>query len=356
MLLNAIYGNGWTVDPRFELSGYFHFLDGVYRVDEHLILHGVNSVVNFHRLLSIVILSFNRKGDLESNIPLILQFSEAADWEVVVVDNGSTDGSVEFLKSSASGRSNVHLILNSGNLGVAGGRNAGWEKSSGDFILNIDDDAFVDFDGICSMLQFMLDHPEVGVISPKIIHRITLASQCDHGSVPVEISNFHGACHLVRRSVYSAVGGIDDLCSFGGEELDYSIRVRNAGFNVLYAPVAVAVHNNFHRIGSEGVWRRRQWVFNYTRVLFKNFPVSMAAVYSSRLLVSHIFSAIKARMVVSGLSLLLSCWRGVFSGFKARSVASKQVCEFYRNPELRPDLGNVSIARKVYWKYSNGYW
>ncbi|HEY1070152.1 MAG TPA: glycosyltransferase [Thermomonas sp.] len=297
--------------------------------------------------LSVVILSFNRIEELKVNIPVIFEFSREMGWEVIVVDNGSSDGSVEFLRAVVSGLDYVHLVTNHENLGVAGGRNVGWAKAAGCLILNIDDDAFVDLDDIRAMLEFMERNPSIGIMSPRIVHRQSLAPQCDHGSAPVRISNFHGACHLLRREVYSVVGEIDPSCSFGGEELDYSLRARNAGFDVYYAPVATAVHNNHQRAGDEGLWRRRQWVFNYTRVLSKNFPFFMALLFSARLLASQLFSALKLFGVLSSLSLVFSYFSGLISGFRRRSVVSRSVLDLYRNPSLRPDFGNVPLLEKI---------
>lgn len=305
--------------------------------------------------LSIVVLSFNRKEELEANIPAMCEMVASAGWELIVVDNGSTDGSIEYLRSIEGPAGRFFLLESGANLGVAGGRNLGWARASGDFILNIDDDAFICFDDVCALLDFMRENRDVGIASPRVVHKMTRAAQCDHGSDLVKISNFHGACHIVRRDVYSEVGGLDELCSFGGEELDYSIRVRNAGFEVVYIPGSVAEHNNFQRAGSEGDRRRISWVWNFSRVLFKNFPVSMAAVFSVRLAFMHFIYMLRALKFALAVRLLVACFSGCLRGFSGRSIASPDVLRFYASHQLRPDYGNVPIAVKIFRSLSSRF-
>lgn len=298
--------------------------------------------------VSVVTLSFNRKDELLNNLPNLCKVSAQAGFELIVVDNASTDGSIAFLRELIVVYPSLRLVLNDENMGVARGRNIGWRLASKKYILNIDDDLHIDETGIYGLLKMARENCRAGVISPRIIHAITHEKQCDHGEKNCQISNYHGACHIVRADVFHQVGDIDPECSFGGEELDYSIRVRAAGFDVIYSPAVTVKHNSLARVGVEGVWRRRQWVYNFTRVFFKHFPFWRAAILSGRYALSHIISGRKKFGITFAITLIPFVVRGATTGRIQYQCIPVWVREFYANPELRPEYGNVSLISKIF--------
>lgn len=297
--------------------------------------------------LSVVVLSYNRIDELRKNLPKLCKSSIANGFELIVVDNSSGDGSREFLEGLAIEYSCLKLICNDSNLGVAGGRNAGWRNATRDFILNIDDDTWVEEHDLFNLLDVAKSNSKVGVISPRIIHAISNESQCDHGADRCQISNFHGACHIVKKQAYLEVGEIDSGCSFGGEELDYSIRMRNAGFDVIYYPDVTVKHNSFVRKGADGAWRRRQWIYNFTRVFFKHFPFLRASVLALRYMASHMLSGLKSEGLVFCISLISPFVRGVIHGRQQYHPLVREVTTFYNNTKLRPEFGNVPFWKKI---------
>src|SRR5690606_12920646 len=105
--------------------------------------------------------------------------------------NASTDGSAEMIAEVLAGRSNARSIANDANLGVAGGRNTGWCTASRNFILNIDDDTLITADAVAAMLSAMDQRPELGIVSPRILHAATGAEQFSFDSPGYRPSNFH---------------------------------------------------------------------------------------------------------------------------------------------------------------------
>jgi GT2 family glycosyltransferase len=297
--------------------------------------------------LSVVVLSYNRLGELRTNLPLLCETSAKTGFELIIVDNASCDGSREFLSFLKQRFLDLKVVLNEENLGVAAGRNLGWHLASRDFILNIDDDTRCNEHAMRSLLRIAKANPRIGVISPRIVHALTLSPQCDYGEEEYRFANFHGACHLVRADAFRKVGGIDPLCSFGGEELDYSIRLRAEGYDAIYTPTVTVGHNNFARTGTEGQWRRRQWVYNFSRVFFKHFPLNVASMFCLRYCISHIVSAASQSGLFFAISLLGAAIRGAFDGRKRYRVIPKTVLKFYVNSSLRPEFGNVSLFEKV---------
>ena len=297
--------------------------------------------------VSIVVLSYNRKDALEPNLAGLLQMVDQNGCELVVVDNASTDGSVEMIRGAAASRSDVIALLNDRNLGVADGRNAGWRVAGRDFVLTIDDDTFVTADAVRSMLSTFQSSLDIGIVTPVIIDARTKSKLYGYGDLEFSIGNFQGGCHMLRRSLLEKVGFNDEACTFGGEELDLSIRARVAGYDVVYTPRATVLHDGRVRQGKEGSDRRARWLYNFVRVHHKHFPLAAALPLSSRYLLSHLVTGLRANGPGSVPMLLVAAWRGMRDGRRQHVPVPPGVVRFYTNPTLRPDLGNEPLWHKL---------
>lgn len=305
--------------------------------------------------LSVVILSYNRIDELKKSLNEHCYDSLAYGYELIVVDNNSVDGSRELITEYNGKYSNLVYVLNDNNLGVAGGRNSGYAKASGEFVLSIDEDAHIKLVDILTLKNLLTSMPDVGIMSPKIVHGTTGEHQNPHGNLMCEVGNFHGACYMFRRSLIDEVGYLDGLCSFGGEELEYSIRTRSYGYSILYIPDVEVKHNNFNRTGKIGNDRLCQWLYNFVRIFFKFFPITNAILFTIRYFFSYVLTCL-----VSGNALVIPriSWAvvaGVINGLCSRTLISKSVTDFYMNPLLRPDIGNVPITYKIIRKIRTFY-
>lgn len=297
--------------------------------------------------ISIVVLSFNRRNTLGRNLIALAQMVEETGCELIVVDNASTDGSPEMIADILSGKTNTHFILNNSNLGVAGGRNTGWREATRDFILNIDDDISLSAHDALQMASVLQSSNDIGIVGPRILDFDTGSVQYSYGSIELELANFQGACHMIRRDVACKVGFNDEGCSFGGEELDLAIRVRAAGYKVIFTPDAAVLHDHQIRTGHEAKGRRKRWVYNFTRVFYKHFPLRAALPFSLRYLLSHVVSGVRAFGPGFGLTLTRAALRGCRDGRRQHKPVPPHVVRFYRNPDLRPEFGNRPLWRKL---------
>ncbi len=126
--------------------------------------------------LSVVILNYNVKSFLEQALRSTLAAMEGLDGEIFVVDNASTDGSVEMVRASFP---QVHLIANEQNVGFAKGNNVALVKCQGRTILLLNPDTVVHRDTLRIMLDFMDRHPEAGAAGCKILNPdFTLQPAC----------------------------------------------------------------------------------------------------------------------------------------------------------------------------------
>jgi N-acetylglucosaminyl-diphospho-decaprenol L-rhamnosyltransferase len=192
--------------------------------------------------------------------------------ETIVVDHGSTDGTVELVLRRFPG---VRLVEQE-NRGLAAGWNTGIRSSAGRYVFILNADAWVVGDGLTRLVEFADAHAEAAVVGPKLLNpdgslqrsvrafptRWRLATEYlflrklaprsrllndfygggfDHDSVR-EAEFLMGAAMLVRREAIDAVGLLDEDFFLFSEETDWCYRFRAAGWNVLFFPGAEVVH------------------------------------------------------------------------------------------------------------------
>lgn len=212
----------------------------------------------------IIVLNWNGKEDTS----LCLKSIEEAhfDGEVVIVDNGSTDGSQEYFKTHFS---KATLIETGENLGYAGGNNVGIEyglKKGYPYFLILNNDTTVDPHIINNFLKTAAAHPEGGIFGGKIylmedrtrfdhfggmwdkrrIHlNMTGFREVDDGKsweAPFPLDYVTGAALFVRREVFETIGLMDPRYFLYWEETDFCFHARKAGFHILTAPQAILWH------------------------------------------------------------------------------------------------------------------
>jgi len=192
--------------------------------------------------------------------------------DVIVVDHGSTDGTLELVRQSFP---DVELVEQE-NLGMGGGNNAGMRLASGRYWFLLNSDAWVVGDGIERLVSFADAHPEAAVVGPRLLNtdgtlqrsaraeptvwRLTTEyagvrklapgssllnplylGGFDHRSVR-EVDWLSGAALLVRGAAADEVGLFDESFFMFSEEVDWLTRFRRAGWTVLFYPGAEVVH------------------------------------------------------------------------------------------------------------------
>lgn len=249
--------------------------------------------------LSIIILSYNTEELLRRCLDSLGQESEKmGKWkeEIIVVDNNSSDGSVEMIRAikpkMESRRISFSLIESKKNLGFAGGNNLGLKKAKGKFILFLNSDTEIFPGGLEEALNFMASDKKVGAMTPKtMLFSGKMDPDCHRGfptpwasltyfcglerllpksrlfgqyhkfyedlNKPHEIDAGFGTFMTIRREVYEQVGGWDEEYFFYGEDLDYFYRIKQVGWKVMFYPKPLLKH---HKGGSSGLRRESQKV------------------------------------------------------------------------------------------------
>jgi hypothetical protein len=211
--------------------------------------------------LSIVIVSFNAAEDLARCLGSLLAAPPAAPHEIVVVDNGSTDASVETAQRFAT----VRVVALESNLGFARANNAGIRASAGANLLLLNSDTIVPPGAVDTLLAELDRDPAVAVVGPRLVdgsgraelsfgRMITPLNEwrqkriARSGDVDALTRRRHhpdwvsGACLLVRRADAEAVGGLDERFFMYTEDVDFCASIRARGRRVLFTPAAEVVH------------------------------------------------------------------------------------------------------------------
>jgi GT2 family glycosyltransferase len=237
--------------------------------------------------LSVVIISRDDRDYLRRCLNALSALDKEA-VEIILVDNASTDGTVEMVRDRFP---RVRLTVNRRNLGVARARNQAVALARGDFFLILDSDTAPREGAVESLLEFIKSRPEAGLVAPRLVdpdgntqltcrffptlwttvcrrldrfaffrRQPALAEQMmsgwDHGSVR-EVQYVIGACQLIRREAWDNAGPLDERIFFGPEDIDFCIALGRAGWRIIYYPRAVVEHAEKRH--TKGFFRFSHW-------------------------------------------------------------------------------------------------
>ena len=210
--------------------------------------------------VSIIIPTFNRLELTRACLNAVRANTPAADFELVVVDNASTDGTPDFLAAEQkAGR--LTAICNAHNGGFARACNQGAAAARGEVLLFLNNDTQVT-DGWLAALVAAVSPANVGVVGAKLLYANGTIQHAgiefmeglpDHpyrhapGNAPAanqfrELDMVTGACFMIHRRLFRQVAGFDEVYRNGVEDIDLCLRVRAAGFKVVYEPKAAVFH------------------------------------------------------------------------------------------------------------------
>ena len=211
--------------------------------------------------VSLIVLNWNGKHHLERCLPSLQALSYPA-YEIIVVDNGSTDGSVDYV---ARAYPDVRLVETGFNLGYAGGMNVGIAHSKADVVILLNNDIIVPPHWLGAFMTGLETDPRVGIAGCKLFFSDGVTLQHTGGWVtfPRGVSGHYGyrepdtgtyetladmeyvtgAAMAIRRPVLDEIGLLDaDFFPIYYEDVDISFRAREAGWRVLYVPGASLIH------------------------------------------------------------------------------------------------------------------
>lgn len=224
--------------------------------------------------LSVVIVNYNTKKLTIDCIQSVLKSKLNFQYDIFVVDNASSDGSVEQIKSEFP---NVHVISNKENVGFSKANNQAIKACSSRYVLLLNSDTIVNENTLDEMIRYMDEETNVGAVGCEVnLPDGTLDKACHRGFPTPEASlyymiglakkipnsskynsyhksymNMHevhdidclvGAFMMVRREAFEQVGLLDEEFFMYGEDIDWCYRIKEAGWRIVYNPTVSIVH------------------------------------------------------------------------------------------------------------------
>lgn len=223
--------------------------------------------------VSVVIVNWNTRDLLKQALESLYRETHDITFEVIVVDNGSSDGTTEYLQKVWQ---RVKVVALQENLGFGVANNIGFKEASGRYILVLNSDTIVLHSTLFGMVSFLDTHPKAGCVGCRHINPDgTLQGSMDsfpslfkdflcysdlyrlpvllpllqntypywsNHSKTCKVDWVNGSCMMVRREVIEKVGGFDDGCFMYAEELDWCYRMKNAGWEVYFTPESEIIH------------------------------------------------------------------------------------------------------------------
>jgi GT2 family glycosyltransferase len=223
--------------------------------------------------LSIVILSFNSSRHIEKCLSHVFESLKCVNnkAEVFVVENGSSDGSLEIVDGFHKQFPEILKVITfERNTGTTYSRNAALKQAKGDFILVLDSDAYITADAISMLTNYLTKKPNVGMAVPRLFYGsgnyqiscdefptlwvkakrfLFLKKMEEKGDAlisvdkPTDVDYAISACWMLSRRCFESVGLLDEKFFYSPEDVDYCLRVWKAGFVISYVPSVSVVHD-----------------------------------------------------------------------------------------------------------------
>jgi len=310
--------------------------------------------------LAIIIVNWNGGELLQRCLNSINNFPPSVPYEVIVVDNASTDGSREWLESQSSA---LRLISNHDNLGFGQANNIAFKETDQPLLFLLNSDAEVQAGTIDTLIETIKSDPQFGVVGPRLhnpdgtlqasvwrnpptpfetlanafqLYRLMPKRMCgdlllgyhwDH-TQRRSAALLSGAALMVRRDVINAVGGFDERFHMYGEDTEWCLRIVRGGWLMMFEPKAVVVHHS----GGSAV---KRWTdLEKRREVYISFFRFQRLSLSRSLAIANLI----AGCLASSTQLL---WR--FLGRQPRDEA-RMVLSLYMN-ELKQTVGS-SLRRR----------
>jgi GT2 family glycosyltransferase len=249
--------------------------------------------------ISIIVVSFNTKDLLLDCLASVFETVKGISFEVWVVDNNSTDGTVEATREKYP---TIKIIKNTENLGFAAANNQAFRQMNGDYALLLNTDTVLTNGAVKELFDFMEANPEAGMacgqllnldgskqnsianfpttltlLSNETLLRILLPKQFPSKRrkyiSPLKIDSCIGACLMARKKAMDDIGLFDERYFFFFEETDWAYRMKRGGWAIYLVPTAKIFHAQGKTIGSN--LHSRIMFYRSRYLFFKKWPTTI---------------------------------------------------------------------------------
>ena len=237
--------------------------------------------------VSVIVLTYDNLEFTQACLHSLEVHTQYPNWELLLVDNASTDGTQEFLADYAERNSRARLIQNEGNLGFAAGNNRGLEAADGEYLVILNNDTYVTRGWLLDLTRHMRRDPKLGLVGPVTnnigneariaidyadmdeMQRGAVAYTSKHAREEFDVRLVAFFCAAMPRSVYERVGGLDERFGLGFfEDDDYCRRVEQEGFRIAIAEDVFVHHHLSASFGKLDDEKKRE-LFDRNKVLYE---------------------------------------------------------------------------------------
>ena len=283
--------------------------------------------------VSVVIVNYNTSEQLKDCLNNLL--SQGIELEIIVVDNASSDDSVEMVRTNFP---NVKLVEAKENKGLAHGSNLGLEVATGDYVLYLGSDAYPEKGVIDGMVEFMDKNINIGISTCKLVLRNGSLDMDAHRGFPTpwaslthftklnslfpkskffnqyflgyedftrphEIDLCISHFMMVRKKVFDRVGRWDEDFFVFGEDVDFCYRVKKAGWKIMYLPQFTAIHYKGVSVGIRKESQDISKASSETKVRMKRSTTDAMKLFYKKHY-SNVYPKIIQSLVFLGIDLL----------------------------------------------------
>jgi GT2 family glycosyltransferase len=273
----------------------------------------VNNLFN-SPFASIIILNYNGKKFLDECLTSIFN-TKYENFEVILIDNGSSDGSVEYAKEKFGEKEKLKILALNRNMGFAKGNNEGFKIAKGEYIIFLNNDVRVEENWLKELIKVMERKPDIGAAQPKILLNDGIhidAAGCfidymgrvyqrgvfekdkgQYNSID-EVFYAKGAAIIVRRKALEEVGVFDPDYFLYYEETDLCWRIWLKGYKVAYIPNSIIYHKGGATVGKKrspvAIFHARK---NHIATLIKNYELRNLIKYLTPLIIRMLMYTIR---------------------------------------------------------------
>ncbi len=266
--------------------------------------------------ISIIIVSWNVKDLLRLCLHSIFLWYDISTVEVIVVDNASSDGSIDMMRQEFP---QVRVLAQETNRGFAAANNIGAREARGEYLLILNPDTECIDSTFVTVLEIFKHNPAVGAIGarllnadrtiqhsvrhfPQLSDQLAIALKLHH-IFPLlrclkryffydmdyekqqDVDQIMGACMLIKRSVWDEMKGFDTGYFIWFEEVDLCRRIANAGYRIVYTPQCSVIHHGGQSFSQVLGYKKQQWFLasqhRYMKKFFSSWAVFIHILISS---------------------------------------------------------------------------
>ncbi|OWY70681.1 hypothetical protein B7486_13810 [cyanobacterium TDX16] len=238
--------------------------------------------------VSVIVLTYNQLEFTQRCLASLERFTKYPNWELILIDNASRDGTPRFLEDFARDRSYVRLTLNQTNVGFAAGNNQGASQAKGEFLVFLNNDTYVTSGWLADMLVHFGAVPNLGLLNPvtnnigneaKIDLEYTTMSEMavaakaytsKNAKLRLALTGAAFFCVMLRKRVWEDIGELDEKYGMGFfEDDDYSMRAKKKGYSLACAE-DVFVHHHLSASFNKMADERRKELFERNKRYFES--------------------------------------------------------------------------------------